>query len=733
MKHLLPLLSVFVILATVLQAHAGVEIPANDPNIQYYGRWDFTNPFAPAHSWPGVYIVAEFTGTSIGVIMTDNYCYYNVIIDGGAPQIFHPASAALNRYPLAAGLAPGRHTIRLEKRNETTWTRFTFHGFLLDDGATLLPPAPQPERRIEFIGDSFTSASGNEYDKEDKPAEDAPLTNISAGFGPLTASHFGAQYTMTSRSGFGMVMDWQGSLNGNLPDIFDQTHIYTPNPPWDFEQWIPNLVVIGLGLNDYSGFGGWNGPVSESNRALYKERYHRFISTLRDVYPGVKILAVAPHVEWLQTVIAEVVAEENNAGMADVFYTFYPFYTGGYVYQGHPNVATHRKIADLLIAAIERIDAWTPYVDALPPQFTRLPDSPAVSYEPQITLTLETDSYATVRFSRQDQSFEQMENLCTTTGQRRHSVILTGEHGATYTWYFRAADLHNNAMTQSAAVTVSFDTSKVRRSWKEAGFDDSGWKSGPAPLGYGSTSGLKTTCAPVITAYFRKTFEIADPSVITALGFLVKGRDGAALYLNGQLLERLNLPQEEEPAYATRPVAPLANNMNKMVVINAASGLNHLRPGRNVLAVEMHASDDSRGIAFDGQLIDNKNAILIKLGSEWRYDDGGSRPNDQIQDKLAGVAEHGGAGLPQLPILQQNYPNPFNPETTISIQLPQPEQVSLKVYNMTGAEVASLTEGPLAAGLHRFLWRPDAVASGLYFYQLQAGPHRQTGKAMLLR
>ncbi len=717
--------------ATLL--HAASEIPANDPNIQYFGRWDFSDPLAPAHSWPGVSLYAEFAGTSIGVRMKDNFCYYTIIIDGVDSLVLHPTSSELTTYPVAAGLIPGRHTIRIEKRNETTWAKFTFNGFILDDGKGLLAPPARPLRRIEFVGDSYTSASGNLYTRSDKPAEDAPITNINEGFGPITARHFGAEYMMTSRSGYGMVMDWQGSRSGSLPAIFGQTHTFTATPSWDFSQWAPNLVVIGLGLNDYSGFGGWNGAISETNRALYKSEYHKFIATLRDLYPGVKILAVGPHVEWLQQVIAEIVSEENAAGNADVYYTFYPYYDGGYVYDGHPSVATHHQIADRLIAAINSFDAWSPYDDTRPPVFTRFPDSPQTSYSREITLAFETDTYATVRYSSQDLSWDQMENTCTTTGQRQHAVTLTGEHGHSYLWYFRAADLRGNQMPASFAITFNIDTSKVLLNWQDPGYDDTGWKTGAAPIGYGTSSDLKTPCGTVQTVYFRKSFTIVDPAALTGLGLLVKGRDGAVVYLNGHEIERINLPADEEISAATPASTALATNLSKMVVINAANGLPFLRAGENLIAVEMHAFDYTRGIAFDAQLIDNKNTILFKQGSEWKFADSGEAPEIQLRDKLLGVDGATDQELPERLRLVQNYPNPFNSSTTIGFELPVAAEISLKIYTVTGAEVATLAEGALPAGRHEIRWLADESANGLYFIRLKSPGHQALCKALLLK
>lgn len=357
MKKQLTLI-VILMLSVVNMLFSANFIPANDPNIQYFGRWDFSDPLAPVHSWPGVYICARFAGTGIGIQLTDNFCYYNVFIDGELKTVFHNDSTGTQTCTLVSGLPDGEHTILFTKRNETFQGKYSFHGFILDDEQTLLPPPAKPARKIEFIGDSFTSASGNEYDKNDKPANDAPITNIYEGFGPIVARHYHAQYQMTCRAGFGLVHDWQGNPEGNVPDHFDQTLLSSEQPKWNFRQWTPDLVVIGLGLNDYSGFGGWQNEATGEDATLYKTEYHQFISQIRNVYPGVKILAVAPHVEWLQKQISEVVSEEIAEGNTNVFYAFYPYFEDGYVYGEHPSVATHHKIAEILIEAIDKMKVW---------------------------------------------------------------------------------------------------------------------------------------------------------------------------------------------------------------------------------------------------------------------------------------------------------------------------------------------------------------------------------------
>jgi len=83
--------------------------------------------------------------------------------------------------------------------------------------------------------------------------------------------------------------------------------------------------------------------------------------------------------------------------------------------------------------------------------------------------------------------------------------------------------------------------------------------------------------------------------------------------------------------------------------------------------------------------------------------------------------------------LHQSYPNPFNPSTTIRYDLPIATHVSLKVYNVFGQEVATLVNETKSAGRYAVDWNATGVASGVYFYRLQAGDFVETRKLLLLR
>lgn len=334
-------------------------IPANHPYIQYFGRWDVSDSLHRKFSWPGVYLFARFTGTSIGIRLDDGTNYYNVYVDGNLLKVFHSAQSGEKDYTVVQGLENTEHTFLLSRRNITFGEIYTFSGILLDSNATLLPPPPKPTRKIEFIGDSFTAAESNEATEQQLPWEARfPVTNIDKGFAPIIARHFDAQYITTCRSGSGMVCDWQGNAAESIPKRFERVFMDTSEPKWDFQQWIPDVVVICLGLNDHSGLRGWGGQVSEENSTLFREMYHEFLGTIRRVYPHVRIVAVAAFPEWIRTNVKQVVDEETTSGRQDIHYMTFDEFPSGYVANGHPTVETHQKMADQMIEAMESMNLF---------------------------------------------------------------------------------------------------------------------------------------------------------------------------------------------------------------------------------------------------------------------------------------------------------------------------------------------------------------------------------------
>ena len=83
--------------------------------------------------------------------------------------------------------------------------------------------------------------------------------------------------------------------------------------------------------------------------------------------------------------------------------------------------------------------------------------------------------------------------------------------------------------------------------------------------------------------------------------------------------------------------------------------------------------------------------------------------------------------------LHQNYPNPFNPSTTINYDLDHQGHVNLTVYNLMGQKVAELVNEVKNAGTYRLNWNAGSMASGMYYYRLEANGKSVTRKMLLIK
>jgi hypothetical protein len=83
--------------------------------------------------------------------------------------------------------------------------------------------------------------------------------------------------------------------------------------------------------------------------------------------------------------------------------------------------------------------------------------------------------------------------------------------------------------------------------------------------------------------------------------------------------------------------------------------------------------------------------------------------------------------------LENNFPNPFNPTTRISYSIPANSLVTLKVYDMTGREVATLVNEEKSEGSYSIDFNASNLSSGVYFYKLTAGNFTDTKRMLLVK
>jgi len=143
-----------------------------------------------------------------------------------------------------------------------------------------------------------------------------------------------------------------------------------------------------------------------------------------------------------------------------------------------------------------------------------------------------------------------------------------------------------------------------------------------------------------------------------------------------------------------------------------------------------------------------ENAIAVSVRARyWHYTKGTSYWDDFALKEIpaalskkpspdqreSGSTSHTGSLLPQSFSLMQNYPNPFNPTTEITFTLPEESDVSLKVFDMLGREVADLAKEKWAAGIHSVSFDAQNLPNGIYLYKLNAGNFVDIKKMVLMK
>ncbi len=90
-------------------------------------------------------------------------------------------------------------------------------------------------------------------------------------------------------------------------------------------------------------------------------------------------------------------------------------------------------------------------------------------------------------------------------------------------------------------------------------------------------------------------------------------------------------------------------------------------------------------------------------------------------------------GIPKQFLLGQNFPNPFNPATTFPFGLGHSSFVTLKVFDLLGREVTTLLNEEKQAGTHSVQFDASHLASGVYYYRMQAGDFADVKKFVVLK
>ncbi len=348
---------------------AWYDYSAYEPQLQYSGRMDFTlSEEGPVWAFPGTSVRFRCNCTGVGVAFEDQGTggaehtnWVNVIVDGEteAKVKLVPGKAQMLRG--ARNLKAGEHTIEIVKRTEAYVGPVRFIGVGLQ--GILLDPPPRPERRLEIVGDSISCGYGNEASINTSNKYTEPNTgfnskneDISQAYGAFLGQRFNAEVMHSCISGTGMYRNNTGATEGTYPDRYGRILPDDEASVWDFSLFVPDIVIINLGNNDFNVINPEDNLPTAPEPAPFKETYARFVQRLRGYYPSAHIIcSVGPmmndnypkdrqHWTKMQKYTSDMVASLGDPRVHYFAYT--PIPTGPYGEDWHPTADSHRAMAN---------------------------------------------------------------------------------------------------------------------------------------------------------------------------------------------------------------------------------------------------------------------------------------------------------------------------------------------------------------------------------------------------
>jgi hypothetical protein len=240
------------------------------------------------------------------------------------------------------------------RRTEASTGPTEFKGFVIDAQAKILPASDDPQRQIEFYGNSITCGMGNEAHPDSTDGNMAEENNYMT-YAAITARNLNAGYTCIAKSGIGILVSWFDMI---MPNYYYRLDPEDPESKWDFNQSQPDIVVINLFQNDSWLFDKRLDPVPDKDAII--GAYVKFVSTIRQKYPKAFILctlgtmdAIAPGKPW-PGYIVKAVQRLKNSGDKNVEAFIFSYQN----FDKHPRVEHHIKMAEELTLFLRQKMNW---------------------------------------------------------------------------------------------------------------------------------------------------------------------------------------------------------------------------------------------------------------------------------------------------------------------------------------------------------------------------------------
>jgi hypothetical protein len=272
------------------------RISPHDPRIRFTGRVERGDSSGPTFSNIGTSVALRVNAPVVRLHMGElpreggryGLDHFELVIDGRPAGV---VAASAPDWWQTVELEPGEHVVELYKRNEPNVGRAQFLGAEIPWWASLLPAPPHPARRIEIVGDSYSTGAGNLGPGPECPYDSATTDGYRI-YGAIAGRDLGAEVHFIAWSGRGVARNYDLTRVATLPQLYERTIPEDPESRWDFARWTPQAVVLFIGNNDF------NRP--DPDVPAFEQGYFDFVMRIRGRYPDAYFFFAYPNIsdEW---------------------------------------------------------------------------------------------------------------------------------------------------------------------------------------------------------------------------------------------------------------------------------------------------------------------------------------------------------------------------------------------------------------------------------------------------
>lgn len=358
-------LKIVVLFLVLFSFSRGLISAQSASNFIYSGRVDVRDSRYKILSGPASTIEFQFTGNSAEVKIKNiphqgYYNYISVEMDGEYLGRYKVDGTDFKPYVFASKKkAIKNHRLVIYKATESMMGEVAID----ITGISAEPVANSSKKKIEFIGDSITCGFGN--DETGLPCGQGQWFdqhNAYYAYGPVVSRMLGAEFLLSSVSGYGMYRNWNSEKweEDILPDVYDYLYLRRSASQPFGNEYQPDLVSICLGTNDLSDGDGKKQRLP-FNRYKYIGNYIEFIQKVYQKYPHTQIVLLnSPMVGGERNqILVECLKEVKNFFQKDVqhkpieIFEFSAMKPTGCGY--HPSIEDDKKMAEELYPFYKKI------------------------------------------------------------------------------------------------------------------------------------------------------------------------------------------------------------------------------------------------------------------------------------------------------------------------------------------------------------------------------------------